>query len=827
VDNNFDINQEENIDIRKYVFKFLANWYLFVLSIFIALSISFYINKFTLPTYSIGLDLLLKSDDPYGSRFGSGNLMGFGMFDDQTNINNEIGILQSFSLNKKVIDELDFEISYYSVGRMKTQEKYRSSPFSVNIDTSKNQLRGFPFYVEILSRTEYRLEINEEVEYFDTLLVNNNIYKFGEQVDDFFFNFNITLNEPSSFDFKRPNYGYSEWFFIINSINGLINSYRAKINIELQDKEGSILNLITEGQVAEKEANYLNKLAEVYIRSGLDDKNRKANKTIEFINNQLGEIVDSLTQAERNLENFRLNNKIIDLSRQGIAISEKYEELIKEEAQQIIQAEYYNYLLEYVENKNDYSDLVAPSIVGIQEPQISSIIIKLSELLDQRNTLLFSANESIPTLNLIDLNISNAKKSLLENIRNIKKTFEISQESLSKRISKVNSEIAQLPKTESELINIQREFDLNNEIYTYLLEKKAESGIALASNVPDSKILDNALLFNATIVSPKKKMNFLIALVIGLLIPVLLIIGRDYFNDKIVDHKDIEGKVKIPIIGTVGKNVREVEIPVFDKPKSSLAESFRSLRTNLEYLLSEAEKKVIILTSTVSGEGKTFCAINLASIIAMSDKKVLLIGMDLRKPKIQKAFAMLKNDIGMSTYLIKKSNIDEIIQTTNIRNLSVIPSGPTPPNPAELAGTQRMEDLISYAKKEYDYVIIDTPPVALVTDALILSRFSDLNIFVIRQNYSKKSVLSLIEELDSNQNMKNLGILVNDVMVPSYYGYGYGGYGYGGYGYGGYGYGGYGYGGYGYGYYDEDYEPLSLWEKILVFLKLKSRKKPS
>ncbi|MBT3209654.1 MAG: CpsD/CapB family tyrosine-protein kinase, partial [Bacteroidetes bacterium] len=233
-------------------------------------------------------------------------------------------------------------------------------------------------------------------------------------------------------------------------------------------------------------------------------------------------------------------------------------------------------------------------------------------------------------------------------------------------------------------------------------------------------------------------------------------------------------------------------MPVFDKPKSSLAESFRSLRTNLEYLLSEAEKKVIILTSTVSGEGKTFCAINLASIIAMSDKKVLLIGMDLRKPKIQKAFAMLKNDIGMSTYLIKKSNIDEIIQTTNIRNLSVIPSGPTPPNPAELAGTQRMEDLISYAKKEYDYVIIDTPPVALVTDALILSRFSDLNIFVIRQNYSKKSVLSLIEELDSNQNMKNLGILVNDVMVPSYYGYGYGGYGYGGYGYGGYGYGGYG-----------------------------------
>jgi capsular exopolysaccharide synthesis family protein len=328
---------------------------------------------------------------------------------------------------------------------------------------------------------------------------------------------------------------------------------------------------------------------------------------------------------------------------------------------------------------------------------------------------------------------------------------------------------------------------------------------------------------NASLISPKKSLNYTIALIIAILIPLIIIIIRDFFNDKIVERKDVEEHTTVPIIGTIGHNDKGVELVVHEKPKSSIAESFRTIRTNLQYLNAGNEEKCIVInvSSTVSGEGKTFCAANLASIFAMSEKKTLIMGVDLRKPKLHKEFGITNNK-GLTTYLIGKDKLEDVIYKTVVENLEFMPAGPVPPNPAEMIDTQKMADLMAHLKTLYDFIIVDTPPVALVTDALLLNKFACVNIFVVRQNYSSKSVLKFVNDLFTEKDMKALSILINDVKVPSYYGYrtGYG-YRYGGYGYS-YGYG-YGYGS-GYGYYDDDVEiekKSKFINRILYLLRLK------
>ncbi|MBA7587781.1 hypothetical protein ES708_29822 [subsurface metagenome] len=297
----------------------------------------------------------------------------------------------------------------------------------------------------------------------------------------------------------------------------------------------------------------------------------------------------------------------------------------------------------------------------------------------------------------------------------------------------------------------------------------------------------------------------MIALVIGLAIPLVIILLFDYFNNKIIDKPDIENNTNVPILGTIGHNHGESDLPVVQNPKSSIAESFRSIRTSIQYLLPEKGRNIISISSTISGEGKTFIATNLSVIIAMSGRKTLLVGLDMRKPKIHKDFNV-SNDEGLSTYLINETSYEDIIRSTDIENLYIASSGPIPPNPAELLEKPLMKEFFDKAKKEFEYVILDTPPVAIVTDAILLTQYTDTNIFIVRQKYSSKNVIQYIDELYNKKNIKNLSLLVNDVKISSYYGYGYG------YGYG-YDYG-YDYG-YGQGYYgNENNTSKSIYTKI-------------
>ena len=805
-ENQNNNQQNETIDIKKFVVKMLANWYWFALSLLITLCVAYVINRYTDPVYKQSAIVMVQDKDNTLSGGVEGILEEQGILRRTRKkvVENEIGVLSSYTLVKKAITELpDFNISYFSMGRIRTVERYKSCPFEVIIDTNRLNTSSHPVNVRILSDKEYLLEVNENMNVKKKM-------KFGEWFTNNKFTFCINLTKP--FFNNDADFSY-QYFFIINDINQLTNTYKGKLSLNTTDKKSTLIEVATQGLVPQKEVDFINKLLEVYIRSGLEEKNTIALNTIKFIDEQLMDITDSLEINETKLKDFRQTNKLIDITKEGSFLYEKIDNVQSEKSKLTIKSKYFDYLKKYIIEGKDIKDVMVPSVIDINDPMLIKLLSDLNVLYTEKSSYSFASNSKNPAIEMVNYKIENIRKSLLENINNLIQATQISVKDVDSRIALVEAEIEKLPGTEKELINIKRKYNLNDQIYTYLLTKRAESGIAKASNVPDNKVIDNALFENSVQVSPKRSLNYTIAILLGLLIPIIIIIVVDFFNDKILDRNDVESTTKIPILGSIGHNNKNLDFVVFQKPKSSIAESFRTLRTNLQYLHVDEKLKthVISITSTVSGEGKTFCALNLASIFALSGKKTVILGLDLRKPKLHKDFG-IDNSIGVSTYLIGNDVIDNIIVSTAQENLSIVPSGPIPPNPAELLESERMHNLMEELKLRYDIIIIDTPPVAIVTDALLISKYTDTNIFVIRQNYSNKSVLKFVNNLYKEHDYKSLGILINDVKVPSYYGnrYGYG-----------YKYGSYGYGyGYGYGYYDDDEEnkPESMFKKTISFI---------
>jgi tyrosine-protein kinase Etk/Wzc len=794
--------EDDGIDVKRYFSLFLSNWYWFAISLFIAFTVAYAINRYSEKIFTVSSTLLIKDQQNGGGLSVSDNFMpGSNIFKSQQNLKNEIGILKSYRLNKRVIDSLpEFRIVYFEIGRREIIESrlYTRCPFKVITESIDAQPKNEKVKIRINSDTTFSLEIDETGK-------TSGVIKFGQRFTSNGFSFIINLRDPKIFKFN-PGKSNKYYFYFISS-EEIANDYRGKLVISTIDKDATLVNLYVSGFIQEQETDYLNKLMELYINQGLESKNQIADSTIKFIDRQLKTISDSLIKAEDKLQNFRLKNKLVDVGKEGTLIQTKLEQYENEKSVFELQQKYYQYLKEYLDSKNESGDIVSPSISGVTDQNLGRLVQDLAELQQKKKQLSMNLTEKLPPVNLFETNIIVSKKALYENIESglVNLRNLISDED--KKISQVNEEINKLPGKEREMINIQRKFDINNTVYTYLLEKRAETGIARASNVSDNKIIDYAETFNSAQITPRTRANNIKAIIFGLLIPGLIITLLYYFNNKIIDNGDIIKRTTVPIIGYVSHNENQKDIPVSDKPESALSESFRSVRTTLRYFIKETQHPVIAITSTITSEGKTFVSVNLAAITALLGKKVLLIGLDLRKPRIHKMLGIDNNE-GMSTYLSSNCEYKEVIKQTSIQNLYYASSGPIPPNPAELIDGERMQIFIEAAKKEYDFIFIDTPPVAIVTDTLLLAPFVDINIFVVRQRFSSKNTLELIQELYKTEKLKNMGIVVNDISFSGYYGYGlrygyYKGYGYS-YGknyYGQYSYGRYGYSDKEHGYY--------------------------
>lgn len=791
------------IDFKRYLSLYISNWYWFVIALFISLSIAYAINRWSEKVYTVSSTMLIKDDKLSGSAEELGNIFpGSDAFVNQQNLNNEIGILKSFKLNLRVIEELkNFHIIYVAIGKRNIVEtkQYNTHSFIVDYDSLGKQVIGKVVRIKILSAEKYLLELDGDPEYKREL-------NFGDRFSEQGFDFTIRLRngDQSGYDPDKSNKYY---FYFVNP-SSIANSYKSKLSVNPIGQESTLVTLTTSGPVPEQEIDYLNKLMDIYIKQGLELKNEITEKTIQFIDEQLGTISDSLARAEGNLEAFRTSNRIIDLSKEGISIQNKLEQIDEEKTQLLLKKRYFDYLRDYVESKNESGDIIAPTVMGVTDQLLIKAVDELSQLQKQKLQLGMNYDKSLEPHKLIEAGISSAKLAMIENIRSSLQNAEQTLKENEKQYRELEKSMNKLPATERRLLNIQRKFDINNTVYTYLLEKKAEAGIVRASNVSDNRIIDYASPYSTSMIKPRSRNNNMIALVMGLLIPVILISLIDLLNNKVIDKEDILAKTSAPIVGFISHNNLDTELPVVKNPGSTLAESLRSIRTNLKYFLKDRSCPVISISSTISAEGKTFVSANLAVILALSGKKVLLIGLDLRKPRIHKILG-IKNETGISNFLIAEKMFEDVVFKTSIDNLWYTPSGPVPPNPAELIESSAMGEFIAKAKKDFDYILIDTPPVAIVTDALLVSHFTDFYIFVVRQRYTSKNTLEVIDELYKNENIKSLGLVINDINMSGYYGYGlrYGyalGYGYN-YGYNYY----YQYGKYGYndkskGYYKDD-----------------------
>ena len=759
-----DFDDNESIDIRRYVSLFFSNWYWFALAMFISLSLAYGINRYSTKIFSVSSSLLIKDDQNGGtSQIASSVIPGGDIFRNQQNLKNEMEILKSYTLNYMVMKELtNFHVVYVGVGRRGIVESnlYGTSPFIVVYDSLELQPKGVKVGVTVINEQQFQIEIDGNLNFKAE-------WSFGKRFSEHGFDFTIEKRNKGKSVYSAE--GSNNFYFYFVDPRYLANQYRTKLSVIPKDKDASLVTLTVSGSIPNQEADYLNKLMDDYVAYGLDFKRKIAEQTIIFITDQLDIIADSLQVAALNLESFRKENRFIDIETEANSVLNKLENSNIDKAGNELKLQYYNYLSEYLNNKDVIGTIISPSILGIDDQLLLNLINELTSLKKDKENLKFGLGADLPALDNIDRKIEHAHEALRENIRNCIININRTKDDIEQKRFLNEDEFNKLPSIERRFVTIQRQFDLNNTIYTYLLEKRAEAGIAQASTLADNRVIDYAQQRGQ--IKPQKRRNLTIAFVLGLVLPGALLVLIDFFNSRVMDGKDVKKKTKVPIIGYISHSESNNEIAVVEKPGSSLSESFRSVRTALKYYKKENEVTVIAISSAISSEGKTFIAINMSAITAMLGKKVLLIGLDLRKPRINKVFEFEKSP-GMSTYLSGNCEYEEIIKKTQVDNLFYAPSGPVPPNPAELIETDRMRIFIERAKKEFEYIIIDTPPVAIVTDALLLSQYADINLFIVRQRYSSLNTLDMIEQLHNLGELKNIAIVLNDISLSGYYGYG-------------------------------------------------------
>jgi len=458
-----------------------------------------------------------------------------------------------------------------------------------------------------------------------------------------------------------------------------------------------------------------------------------------------------------------------------------YEQLqgfIDSKTQLRLKANYYSYLKKYVDARNDPHTIISPTMTDDNDALLLGAVKKLQELYEERENLDFSVAANNPSIESINARIQSTRLRILEIIEGLIDNNDLTLEQISIEEQAVIEQLKSLPISEQQLLNIKRKYDLYNQFYTFLLQKRAESGIQKASTISSARILNPARYDQLIPVGNRKNIMLILALFVGLF-PAVIIILRDLLDNKIREKEDITNHTDVPIIGIIGHSVAGGTIPVKENPNSPFAESLRRIRANLQFSLRNPEQKVILITSSVSGEGKSFAAANLSAIFAMNGKKVLLIGCDLRKPTLHKQFNV-KNTTGLSSLIIGKATIEECILETSIQHLFIMPAGPLPPNPAELLETEEMKQLFLKFRKEYDYIILDTPPIALVSDALSLTEYADTTLYLIRQDYSHKDIIKTVNQIKSEERLPRFGLLINDIKSSRgmgynyYFGYGHG-----------------------------------------------------
>ncbi|MCD0473645.1 polysaccharide biosynthesis tyrosine autokinase [Flavobacterium sp. EDS] len=798
-------DNQSDFDFKGFLLKIGGYWKWFLLSLIISFAIAYQVNIRKEKIY--GMETLISIKEENNPFFTSNTSLVFNWGGTSDQISNTITVLQSRSHNERVVDKLQYYIDYLEQGKYNMVDSYGVVPFFVAIDKSKGQLAAALISIKFLDANEYEIRIPFENNSVSLITYANNSYsstaveigdfvkkyKVGEQVSLPFLNWKLQINDNPGF------YKGKEYFVRFNDFDGTVAQYRG-ISVRSDEGGSSIITLGMQGTNKARMVEYLNSTVKMLIKIQLDSKNQFATNTINFIDSTLVAMEAQLKQTGDELKTFRKGKNVYNIEEGGSKFSDKIMDFDVEKDKVTRKIAYYNSLNAYLKNSVDYSRLPAPSVAGIEDPNIVVNVSKLISLSAQRSEMAYAV-KSDKIFKDFDNQMMAVKNVLLENIASAKSSLQYDLAMVNSKIGQTESTIKKLPEEQQELLKIKRKYDLSDNVYSTFLQKRSEADIVKAANLSDIHFIDPAKDVGGGLIGPKTSVNYVLALFLGILIPLLLICIILFVNNSIQNIEDVSRQTQIPLIGVVGVNNEATNLAVFDKPKSALSESFRSIRSSLQFLYKKQQvdgAKTLMITSSISGEGKTFCSINIATVFALSEKRTVIVGLDLRKPRLAEEFE-LTNEVGVVNYLIKEKNLAEITNTTKIPYLDVIFSGPIPPNPSELILGETMKEFMSQLKEKYDYIILDTPPVGLVSDSLELVQYSDVTLYIVRQNYTKKDMITLLNNRIKRGELTNASIVLNGFENKAKYGatYGYG----------------YGYGSYSNGYHEES-KKVSLLKTI-------------
>lgn len=750
-------NENENSfqQAKRYALMILRKWYWLAGSLAVALLVAFYLTRQADPVYRIGASVLIKDPNKMSNSvkdilYGNEDLLK-----GSSPVDNEIFLVKRFDLVRNTLEEVGFESVVY----------HENSPIEVRIDTTSRYIPdGTRFFLEFTSRQEFTLSTkNDDLKDF----VEHQSFEFGQQINMNGFRMSVQVIPPAYSKYLQQADKEEEEpepiRFQVNDLDLLADRYINAMEVAPVNEKATILQLTMETSWPSIEMKFLNSLTNNYLRSGLQEKVSTATQTMNFIDQQLNFISDSLSNIEDVREDFKESNTI-DLSKEGNQLYKDIQELEKEKSTYEIQLEYLSYLKDYVQNEgNDFEYITIPSSLGVEDPVLNSLIEQLVQ--EQIKLKQYkSSSRGNPRAKLVREKIDNIRQNILETVNNLIKGNQIAARDLNRRIGSYSSELSRLPSAERELINIERKYNLSESLYLFLMEKKTESGIIKASTTPDTKIVNRARIKNGgEPIAPKPLINYASAVVLGLLIPIMFIYVGDRMNDKLRRPEELYAMTNIPLLGMVGQSKGD-DVLVAKNGSSPVAESFRTIRSNLRFMgMGKEAPKVFMLSSYVSGEGKTFCAKNLAYMFAIAGKKTVYVNTDLRKNNTYEEFEMEKTT-GITEYLVDTVPLKAIIHTTKYKNMHVVPSGKIPPNPAELLMTQRFQDLLMHLREAFDYVILDTPPRGILADAMEMLEFADVEIFVMRQDVTlRENVVALDRMYHETEEHKSMGIIFNGI----------------------------------------------------------------
>jgi capsular exopolysaccharide synthesis family protein len=749
----------------------LRFWWIILITLLMGLTGAYLVNRYTTRIYPISASIIIReNDENVGAKF----LYNNSLVNPYRNFYNEFFIMRSIPLLQQVVEDLRLDVSYHVEGEVKRTEYYMPEfPLRIRSVDGQSLPYGKNFVFTVVSEREFKIKYEDRSK------------DVAEREDTFLFNDTIQVNGSRLYFGKigdlTPRWTGKELIVQFNHPSALAQHYSQNLKLDWAQPGAAVINLSLVGSVPQKEMDFMGKFIEYYQRYDVEKKQTIATKSIEFLDRQINAISDSLRYYEDIIQKAKLGLDS-DREREITHLMSAGESIKDQELQMLLRGRYFDYLETYMNSESDLDQVILPSMLGISDPVLGGIVAKLTDLQFELRILKDNASDSSnPLVKESIVRIAQYKRDISEGIRSSRQIMNINNNLYKEKLRELEQSLQKRPMVDQSLANVQRNYKLNESLYSFIIQKRAEAGISRASTTSDIIVVNNPKSGGA--ITPMPMTNYSYGFAAGLLIPLLIFVLMEFLNNKVQSKEDIEQISTVPVIGTIGHNTTGTNLATYDKPKSYLAESFRALRSNLNYFTKGKDKKVILVTSSISGEGKTFTSINLATIIAFSGKKVALIGGDMRKPEISKDF-QLSNRKGLSLYLSNMATLEEVIQTTQVENLSFIAPGPSPPNPAELYLGPKIEELFTSLLVSHDYVIIDSPPIGLVSDALSLLPLVDHVLLVARQGYTPLTAINQMQFMVDQGKLEHASILLNDITkLGMGYGYKYGyafdyGYGY-------------------------------------------------